>query len=209
MSVLFALLLLVNPTEPPAAYYNDAGEVVGSNVDTAREIAQELNEPLIIEASAFKDMLPRVKAGTADLAIADITITEARKKDVNFSRPYQMGGGLFLHPANVPAPKMSQIANARVGVGIDTMGDVYLSRHGCDPIRYPTIKEAMAGLESGEVDMIYFDIGPMIEYANESNGRYVVTPLVTREFYGIAITKGRPDVLAVANKVLDRKLGAK
>ena len=206
---LLALLLLVNPTEPPSAYYNDAGEIVGTNIDIGREIAAELGDKLVIEPCPFMEMLARVKAGTADLAISDITITEARKKDVNFSRPYIIGGGVFLYPSDGEPPRMSQIASARVGVGIDTMGDVYLSRHGCDPIRYPTIKEAMVDLDNGEIDAIYFDIGPLTAYAKESNGRYKVTPLITREFYGIAITKSREDVLAAANKVLNRRYGGR
>ena len=209
MTPLLALLLLVNPPDPPGAYYNAAGEIVGTNVAMAREIAAELGEELVIEPTAFTNLLPRVKAGTADLAIADLTITETRKQDVDFSHHYQVGGGLFLYPKDAPAPRMSQIAYARVGVVIDTMGDVYLSRHGCDPIRYRNIKAALAGLDAGEIDSVFFDIGPLTAYANESGGRYVVSPLIAREFYAVAISKSRPDVLAAANKVVDRRLGAK
>ena len=38
--------------------------------------------------------------------------------------------------------------------------------------------------------------------AERSGGRLAVTPQVTREFYGVAVDKRRPDVLAAANAVI-------
>ena len=73
------LVFLTQPTEPPCSYTNAAGEIVGTDVDLARRIAAKMGRALVVESSDFTDILPRLKSGTADFAIASITITEARR----------------------------------------------------------------------------------------------------------------------------------
>ena len=56
--------------------------------------------------------------------------------------------------------------------------------------------------EEGWVDAVYFDAPPLRAYAERSGGRFVATPLVARDSYGVAVDKRRPDVLAAANAVI-------
>ena len=196
------LLMLTHPTEPPCSYMDEAGNIIGSDVDLARRIAAKMGRELTIEGVEFSEILPRLKAGTADFGIATITITEARKRDVDFSDPYAFGGACFLYRSGDPKPRMSQIAMINVGVEADTVEDIYLCQHGCDPLRFVHLEEAMTALDKKEIDVVFFDDMPLTALANESGGRYTVSPLVTRDGYGVAIDKRRPDVLAAANAVI-------
>ena len=196
------LVCLTQPTEPPCSYRDASGEIVGTNVDLARRIAAKMGRKLVMEAVVFSSILPRLKAGTADFAISSITITEARRNDVDFSEPYSFGGACFLYRSGDPVPRMSQIATFNVGVEGDAVEDSYLCRHGCDPFRYEHLGQAVAALERGEVSTVFFDELPLKEVAKKSGGRFVVTPLETRDGYGVAVDKRRPDVLAAANAVI-------
>ena len=196
------LVFVTQPTEPPCSYRNASGEIVGSDVELARRIAAKMNRPLIVEGIEFPDILPRLKAGTADFGIAAIAITEARCRDVDFSKPYAMGGACFLYRKDRPKPRMSQIASFRIGAEIDTVQDIYLCRHGCDPLRFVRLSDAVKALEEDEVDALFFDVAPLRELAEKSGGRFVVTPLETRDGYGVAVDKRRPDVLAAANAAI-------
>ena len=91
------LVFVTHPTEPPCSYRNAAGEIVGSDADLARRIAAKMGRKLVMEAVNFSEIIPRLKAGTADFGIATITITEARSRDVDFSAPYATGGTCFLY----------------------------------------------------------------------------------------------------------------
>ena len=196
------LVVVTQPTEPPFAYRDSSGAIVGTDIDLARRIAAKMGRGLVMEGIEFTEILPRLKAGTADMGIATITITAARQKDVDFSRPYDMGGACFLYRKDGAKPRMSQIASLRVGVETDTVEDLYLCRHGCDPVRFLNLVEAVTALRSNKVDAVFSDVPHLKVIAEESNGRLVITPPETRDCYAVAVDKRRPDVLAAANAVI-------
>lgn len=196
------LVFLTNPEEPPCSYVDASGQIAGSDVALARRIAAKMGRKLAVEGVPFPRILPRLREGTADFAISTITITEARRRDVDFSEPYKSGGGCFLYHAKGRRPRMSQLASLRVGVETDSSHDLYLCFHGCDPVRFDGLADSIAALEKGEIDAVFFDAIQLKSYAERSGGRLAVTPQVTREFYGVAVDKRRPDVLAAANAVI-------
>ena len=196
------LVFVTHPTEPPCAYRDASGAIVGRDVDLARRIAAKMGRKLVVEGIEFSEILPRLKAGTADFGIATLTITEARTRDVDFSAPYATGGACFMYRTEGKRPRMSQLASLRIGVETDTIEDLYLCFHGCDPIRFSHLEDAVAALEKDAVDAVFFDALPLKVRAEESGGRLAVTPLETRDGYGVAVDKRRPDVLAAANAVI-------
>ncbi len=199
------LLLLTHPTEPPYAYLDASGAIVGEDVDLARRIAAKMGRKLVVEGVEFSDIIPRLKAGTADLGISTITITDARRRDVDFSKPYHTAGACFMYKSSGKKPLMSQIASFRIGVEADTIEDLYLCRHGCDPMRFAQIDDAISALERDEIDAVFFDAPPLKIKADASGGRFIAAPLETRDGYGVAVDKRRPDVLAAANAVIDEE----
>ena len=196
------LLFLANPTEPPCCYRNEAGEIIGTDVEFARKIAAKMGRKMVIEGVDFIEILPRLKAGTADFSIATITMTEARRRDIDFSEPYGEGGARFLYKTSGKKPRMSQLHAIRIGIESDSAHDVYLCLHGCDPKRYIRIQDAIAALRRDEIDAVLFDGEQLTALANASGGKLAVSELQTREFYGVAVDKRRPDVLAAANAVI-------
>ncbi len=196
------LVLMTFPSVPPFSYKNKAGEIVGTDIDLARRIADRMGRKLVVEGANFNEILPRLKAGTADMGIAAIAITDARRRDVDFSEPYDECGGCFLYRKDGRKPRMSQIATCRVAVESDTVDDLYLCLHGCDPMRFSHVNDALEALEKDEVDAVFFDAMQLKTRAESSGGRLIVTPLETRYIYGVAVDKRRPDVLAAANAVI-------
>lgn len=196
------LVFLTYPTEPPCSYIDDSGAIVGTDVDMARRIAGKMGRDLVVEGVEFNDILPRLRAGTADFAIATIIMTAARRRDVDFSEPYGMGGACFLYRADGRKPRMSQIHTLRIGVESDSVHDLYMCRHGCDPIRFVSLGDAFDALEKDDIDAVFFDSVQLRNKAEASGGRLVATPLETKDRYGVAVDKRRPDVLAAANAVI-------
>lgn len=196
------LVFLTYPTEPPCSYTNESGAIVGTDIDLARRIAEKMGRKLVIEGVEFNDILPRLKKGTADFSIATIVITESRRLDVDFSKPYGRGGACFLYRKDGRKPRMSLISTLRIGVEADSVQDLYICFHGCDPIRFVQLNDAVAALEKQEIDAVFFDAVPLKAKAEASGGRLVMTPLETKDLYGVAVDKRRPDVLAAANAVI-------
>ena len=59
--------------------YQSGNEVVGVDVDIAKEIAKALKKKLIIRDVAFDSIINELNAGKADFAAAGLSITEERK----------------------------------------------------------------------------------------------------------------------------------
>ena len=121
---------------------------------------------------------------------------------MDFSIPYAFGGACFLYRSADPRPRLSHIAMLNIGVESDTVQDIFLCRHGCDPLRFVHLEEAVDALDRKVVDAVFFDDMPLKALAEKSGGRYAVSPLATRDGYGVAVDKRRPDVLAAANAVI-------
>jgi glutamine transport system substrate-binding protein len=68
--------------------YLDKGEVVGFDIDLAKEIAKEAGYEYEIKNVGWDAMFAEIKGKTADVGISGITITNERKQTYDFSHPY-------------------------------------------------------------------------------------------------------------------------
>ena len=202
------LVVAMMPNLPPYAFRDPAtGEVRGIDVDIVRAAAARLGRELEIRQVPFAEMLPSVKNGTADFAAAAITITDGRLRDADFSESYAEEGCAFLYRAADPPPNMISAESLRVGVVESMTGDFYLTRHGIEPFRFAGLPELVTNLVAGNLDAVFYDRPALVVEAETSGGALAVTPLETREHYGIAIRKGRPDLLEAVNAVIRERKG--
>ena len=101
------LVAAMMPEIPPYSYLDpDTGKPAGIDVEIVRAAAAKLGRPLEIRPMPFAGVLPAVKNGEADFAIAAITITEGRSRDADFSDPYAEEGCAFLYRAGTQPPTM-------------------------------------------------------------------------------------------------------
>lgn len=82
------LVVLTSADNPPYEYMRH-GEIVGFDVDLAKEIATKLNKKLIIKDMPFSFIVPALISKQGDMAISAITPTDVRRENVDFSISYQ------------------------------------------------------------------------------------------------------------------------
>lgn len=197
------LVLAVMPEIPPYAYVDtNSGETCGIDVDIVKATAERLGRPLEIRRVHFADLLSSVKDRKADFAAGAITITEGRRQNVEFSIPYAEEGAAFLYRSGELMPSMVRVEGLHVGVVESMTHDFYLTRHGIDPFRYGTIEDAIKALKARKVDTVFYDRPALAEVAKASGGELVVSPLETRENYGIVVRKDRIDYIEAVNAVI-------
>lgn len=188
---------------PPYADLDAAtGEIVGIDIDLARAAAVRLGCELVVESMDFGDLLPRVKAGTADFAGAAITITESRRRDVDFSRSYAFEGSAFLYRRGEERPALTRSDRIRIGVQDGSLGQFYLCYHGVDSIAYADYAAALAAFKAGKLDAVFHDAPSIRETVAASPESFAITPLVTREHYGLAVRKDYPALRDVIDAVI-------
>ncbi len=202
------LVLAFMPEVPPYTYLDPVtGEPAGIDVEIVRAAAAKLGRELEIRILPFAEILSSVKNGDADFAAAAITILDGRRRNFDFSIPYAEEGCVFLYRAGEEPPTMIRAESLRVGVVDSMSSDVYLTRHGIDPFRYESLHDAEEDLRAGRLDAVFYDRPALATAAAASGGALAVTPLETREFYGIGVRKGRPDLLEAVNDAIRQRNG--
>ncbi|WP_284179273.1 transporter substrate-binding domain-containing protein [Rhabdaerophilum sp. SD176] len=73
---------------PPFSMIAPDGKLGGFDIDIANAICAEMKAECVFVQQEFDGMIPALNAKKFDMIVASMTITEARKKSVNFSDPY-------------------------------------------------------------------------------------------------------------------------
>ena len=81
------LHMATNAQFPPYEFY-DGGNIVGIDVDIARAAADIMGLRLEIVDMEFDAIINAVSSGKADIGLAGFTVTDERKKQINFSDSY-------------------------------------------------------------------------------------------------------------------------
>lgn len=204
------LVLVTTGTTAPYSYIDaKTGEVVGLEIDIAREAAAKLGRKLEVRIDKFPALLPLVHDGKADLAASGITITEGRSQTVDFSEPYATEGGMFLYRAGEPMPNMVSAMHLRVAVMDASTYDFYLSLHDIDPIRFDSFPLALEAFLNGKVDTVFYDSCTLRIVAVESGGKLAISRLETREKFGIAVQKGNTELKAALDEFISARRAGK
>ena len=187
----------------PYTYWDEQKrDYAGIDVEIARAAARRMGLPLEVRVLEFSKVMPALKSGEADFAAAAITITPSRRRDVAFSRPYASDGSAFLYRAADPAPTMPRAFNLRIGTQRVSVSHFYLCFHDVDPYCYVNYEEALAAFRRGELDAVFYDAASIRETVCASNGAYAITPLETRENYGVAVRKDYPALVEALDAVI-------
>ena len=79
--------MATNAQFDPYEYY-DGDQIVGIDADIAKAICDKLGYELKIEDMEFDAIIAAVSSGKADFGAAGITVTEDRKKNIDFTDTY-------------------------------------------------------------------------------------------------------------------------
>ena len=81
------LIMATNAEFPPYESMAD-GEIVGIDVDMMNAVCDELGMKLEIENMEFDSVIAAVNSGKADVAVAGLSVTPEREKNVSFTQGY-------------------------------------------------------------------------------------------------------------------------
>lgn len=204
------LVMATNAAFPPYEY-KDGEKFAGIDVELAQAIADKLGMKLEIQDVEFGSIVGGVESGKFDIGMAGMTVTEDRKKQVNFSDSYANGVQVVIVKADSAIQSPADITSAnKIGVQQDTIGDIYASDtpenggYGEEAVvRYKTGADAVQALVSGKVDCVIIDKEPAKSFVQANEGLKILDTEYTNEDYAIAINKSNTDLLDKINKALD------
>lgn len=136
---------------PPNVFVKD-GKFTGFDNDLLTAVAGKLGLKVEFVGTEFSSLLAQVKTRKFDVGSSSISITEARKKTVDFTNKYDFGFLGLDVPKGSPISSFAQLSGKRVVVVQGTVQDDYATRENLDPVRVPDYNAALNQLRSGTAD---------------------------------------------------------
>ncbi|MGN1378032.1 MAG: basic amino acid ABC transporter substrate-binding protein [Dorea sp.] len=196
------LVMATNAEFPPYEYY-EGDEVVGIDAEIAQAIADELGMTLKIEDMAFDSIIPAVTSGKADFGAAGMTVTEDRKKNVDFTDTYATATQVIIVKEDSDIAGPDDLVGKKIGVQLGTTGDIYAGDiEDAEVEQYNKGFEAVQALTQGKIDAVVIDGEPAKEFVAQAEGLKILDEAFTEEEYAIAVAKGNDDLREKINDAL-------
>jgi polar amino acid transport system substrate-binding protein len=183
------------------------GRVQGFDVALVDLVAEDLGVEQDIVDQPFENFKTggSLNAGQCDLAAAGMTITEERKKNVDFSDPYFQATQAVLADKDSAISSFADLKGKKVGAQAQTTGEDYTKGQGLDPVSFESSDAVLNGLRTGQVDAVVIDY-PVVQgwLKDKANaGAFEVAEQIdTGEQYGFTVKKGNDKLREAINKAL-------
>jgi len=198
-------VIATDATWPPFEYVDDQNNIVGFDIDLMNAIAEKAGIEIQYQNVAFDPLLAGMAQGTYDAAISSITITEERAKSMLFSDSYYVAGQMIVvQKSNTSITGEASLKGKKLGAQLGTTGESLAKDvEGATVKSYNQIGLAIQDLLNGQIDAVICDTPIANNYANKNaTALKIVGDALTTENYGIAVAKGKTDLLNKINEGL-------
>lgn len=189
---------------------NGKDEIIGFDIEIAKEIAKELGVKLEIKDMDFDGLLPALQAGKIDFIISGMTPTAERAQAVDFSKVYYTA----VQQVVVRAEDKDKYKTAddlkgkKVGAQKGSIQEKLVAEHlkNSEAKILAKIPDLFLELKNKKTDALVAE-GPIASSYISKNKDLVVSDIkLPQEDAGsaIAFQKNNPVLVEAANKVLDR-----
>ena len=204
------LHMSTNAAFPPYEMTTDDGGFEGIDVEVADAIAQKLGLELVVDDMGFDAALTAVQTGQSDIAMAGITVTEARLEVMDFSDSYATGVQVVIVREDSPIQTIDDLANAEmIGCQAATTGYIYASDtpenggYGEDHVTaYENGALAVMALVNGQVDAVVIDNEPAKSFVEQNEGLKILDTAYANEEYAAAIAKDNTELFEQVNAAI-------
>ena len=210
------IVIASDATFPPMEMVDENKNIVGFDVDLMNAAAKAGGFTVEFKNTAWDGIFAGLEDGKYDAVMSSVTITDDRKKTMDFSVPYINAGQVVVVKTEVNnVQTLADLKGKTVGAQIGTTGAFEIDKvKEADKITEKTYDEiglAFEDLANGRIAGIVIDSPVAANYAlqnpNYKGKLKIVGEPFTQEFYGVAVKKGNAKVLDVINaglkKVID------
>ncbi|MGE5404689.1 MAG: basic amino acid ABC transporter substrate-binding protein [Candidatus Saccharibacteria bacterium] len=197
---------------PPFEVQDKNGQYVGFDMDLIRAIGKAEGYKVEIISLPFTGLIPALKSGNIDAAISAMTITDERKKSVDFSDPYIDSGQIISMRSDDTRPitKLEDLKGLVIAVQMGTTGQdqaekVVALDAKTQVKKFDSVDQAFLELKNKGADVCIIDQPVTLNYITKGHPEIkMVGKMFTDEKYGISVNKGNKKVLDVINSGLKK-----
>ncbi|AAU49280.1 ABC transporter substrate-binding protein [Burkholderia pseudomallei] len=152
----------VEASYAPFEYKTPDGKLAGFDIDIGNAVCAKLKVKCVWVENAFDGLIPALQARKFDAINSDMTITEQRRKAIDFTDPiYTIPNQLIAKKGSGLLPTTASLKGKRIGVLQGTIQEAYAKKRwapaGVEVVPYQTQDLAYEDLKSGRLDATFQD----------------------------------------------------
>lgn len=195
----------------PFGYMDEKGQFKGYDIALGDRIAKELGVKVKYVPVEAASRVEYLNANKIDLLLANFTITDERKEQVDFALPYMKVSLGVVSPKGA-ITDVSQLKDKTLIISKGTTADTYFTE------KHPEVKlqkydqyaEAYSALLDGRGDAMSTDNTEVLAWALENDGYDVgIKTLGDVDYIAPAVKKGNKEMLDCVNEIIEKLYGEK
>lgn len=198
---------------PPYEFHSKANgkdEIVGIDIDIAKQVAQDLGVELEIKDMDFDGLLVALQADKVDMVFSGMTPTAERKENVDFSDMYYTVKQTFIVRSGDESKYKStdDLKNKTIGVQKGSVQEK-MAQGIFDAANIKSLSKVtdlVLDLKNNKVDAILLET-PVAEFNSKKNEGIALTSIVLNDpdgGYAIAMKKGQTELQTEVNKSIKK-----
>ncbi|MFD1173974.1 substrate-binding periplasmic protein [Oceanobacillus picturae] len=197
-------------TYKPYNFINEDQEMDGFDADIAKEVANRLGVDVEFVAQEFSGMIAGLQSEKFDVVISQMTITDERKEQMDFSDPYITNQvKVIVKEDNDSIKSVEDFKGENIGVGLGTNDETYLRTELMPEVgdftimTYDDVITTLKDLDTGRINATInniYAITPVVEQ-NGFKIKAVGEPIKSDQA-GIATRKGNEELIEELNSIL-------
>ncbi|WHG66210.1 histidine ABC transporter substrate-binding protein HisJ [Escherichia coli] len=152
----------IDPTYAPFESKNSQGELVGFDIDLAKELCKRINTQCTFVENPLDALIPSLKAKKIDAIMSSLSITEKRQQEIAFTdKLYAADSRLVVAKNSDIQPTVESLKGKRVGVlqatTQETFGNEHWAPKGIEIVSYQGQDNIYSDLTAGRIDAAFQD----------------------------------------------------
>lgn len=182
-------------------------QVEGFEIDLMKELAKKIfgdESKVEFVKVESKTRIPMLQNDQVDIVAGTMTITEERKKQIDFSDVYFEAGQSLLVKKGSPIKSVDDLKGKKVSTvqGSTSAKNIRAKAPEAQVLEFPTYPEAFLALQNGRADAMTTDNSILLGFAKQDPNVELVGGLFTSEPYGMGFKKGNDDFVKFVNEWL-------
>lgn len=204
------VLIGLDDSFPPMGYVDENGELVGFDIDLAKEACSRLGVKAVFKPTEWDGIVLALNNGEIDVVWNGMTITEERLEKIAFSKPYIANTQSVIVKKGSAIKTLKDLEGKIIGTQLESSGALAVRNNEevsasiKEMKEYSNNVEALMDLEIGRVDAVVVDeiLGRYYIQQNDKDFEVLAEDLGA-ENYGVGIRKEDVSFREALDKVLD------
>lgn len=189
---------------PPYEYY-EGDEIVGIDPDIIKAIGDYLGVEIKLHDMDFNNIIASIQSGKIDGGAAGFTVTEERKKSVNFTDSFTKTSQIIIKRKDSDINDVEDLKDKKkIGTQLGTIGDtIAKDDFGEENVTsFNKVPDAILSLQSKKIDAVILDEQSAKNFTSSNKDLEIVDTPYLEEEYAIAISKDNPELLEKMNEAI-------